>query len=73
MRTTIDLPTDLHTVAREMAHQQRTTLSQVITDLIRLGLRPIAADDVRASSHGLPAIRVGRPITAEDVRSLEDE
>ena len=38
MRTTIDLPDDIHALARELAHQQRKTLSQVITELVRTGL-----------------------------------
>ena len=71
MRTTIDLPADLHAVAREMAHQQRKSLSQVVAELVRLGLGPVGSVTVPVS--GLPTIRVGRPITAEDVRSVEDE
>ncbi len=71
MRTTIDLPADLHAVAREMAHQQRKSLSQVVAELVRLGLGPVGSVTVPVS--GLPTIRVGRPITAEDVRSMEDE
>lgn len=73
MRTTVDLPDDLHTLAREVAHQQRKTLSQVISELVRLGLKPGDPEPVAATRPGLPAINVGRPITAEDVRSLEDE
>lgn len=73
MRTTIDLPADLHAVAREIAHQQRKSLSQVVAELVRLGLGPSAtATSADLAAAGLPTIRVGRPITAEDVRSLED-
>jgi hypothetical protein len=73
MRTTVDLPADLHAVAREMAHQQHKSLSQVVCELIRLGLGPVDAPTAPGSASGLPSIRVGRRITAEDVRSLEDE
>ena len=78
MRTTIDLPADLHAVAREMAHQQHKTLSQVIAGLVRLGLGPISADASAAAKSGsagsgLPTIWIGRPVTAEDVWALEDE
>ena len=72
MRTTIDLPADVHALAREIAHQQHKSLSQVVTELIRLALSP---PDAPAPSPpaGLPTVRVGRIVTAEDVRSLEDE
>lgn len=72
MRTTIDLPADVHALAREMAHQQRKSLSQVVTELIRLALSPADAPPAPPAS-GLPSVRVGRVVTAEDVRSLEDE
>ncbi|WP_419921782.1 antitoxin [Candidatus Poriferisodalis sp.] len=73
MRTTIDLPADLHAVAREMAHQQHKSLGQVVAELVRLGLSPAGMETADVPASGLPTIRVGRPITAEDVRSLEDE
>lgn len=72
-RTTINLPEDLHAVAREMAHQQRKSLSQVVCELIRLALDPVDASMTPASAGGLPTIQIGRVVTAEDVRSLEDE
>lgn len=73
MRTTIDLPEDLHAVAREMAHQQRKSLSQVVCELIRLALGPVGESTDPAPAGGLPTIQIGRVVTAEDVRSLEDE
>lgn len=72
MRTTVDLPEDLHNLAREVAHQQRKTMSQVIAELVRLGLKPGNREPEAATNLGLPTISVGRAITAEDVRSLED-
>lgn len=71
MRTTVDLPADIHELARELAHQQNRTMSEVVTELIRMGLSP--AGSVQASAKGMPTISVGRKVTAEDVRSLEDE
>jgi predicted transcriptional regulator len=71
MRTTIDLPDDLHEVARQLAHQTNRSMSEVIAELIRLALhRP---EPVTAGARGLPQVVVGRPVTAEDVRSLDDE
>jgi len=72
MRTTIDLPTDLHELARQLAHEGNRSMSEVIATLIRQGLRrdePTISVGVR----GLPQVSVGRPITAEDVRSLDDD
>ncbi len=75
MRTTVDLPPDLHALARELAHQQKKTMSQVITDCVRsaLGIAPEEAPRVETTPSGWPIVKLGRPVTAEDVRSLEDE
>ena len=73
MRTTIDLPPDLHAVAREMAHRNHKTLSQVIAELVRLGLGPVPANAAPTARSGLPTIGIGKPVTAEDVWALEDE
>jgi len=72
MRTTIDLPDDIHTLARQLAHEGDRSMSDVITDLIRLGLRR-GRPETTTTSRGMPQVSVGRPITAEDVRSVEDE
>jgi hypothetical protein len=72
VRTTIDLPADLHDLARQLAHDGRRSMSDVIADLIRLGLgHHDPAPTV--SNRGMPMVSVGRSITAEDVRSLDDE
>jgi hypothetical protein len=47
-------------------------MSDVIADLIRLGLAQ-NAPTVPTTSRGMPQISVGRLITVEDVRSLDDE
>lgn len=71
MRTTVDLPADIHDLARELAHQQNRSMSAVLTELIRLGLNPSEA--TRPSPTGMPTISVGRSVTSQDVRSLEDD
>lgn len=49
-------------------------MSDVVTELIRLGLRREVADtEPRRSARGMPLIHVGHPVTAEDVRSLDDD
>jgi predicted transcriptional regulator len=72
MRTTIDLPADLHELARQLAHQGNRTMSEVIAELIRLGLRR-APSEPTPSRRGMPQLSVGRSVTAEDVRSLDDD
>ena len=72
MRTTINLPDDVHALAREIAHQQRKTLSQVITEFVRMGLEPVAEQSDPSTEPGLPTVRLGRRVTVEDVRALED-
>lgn len=47
-------------------------MSEVIAELVRLGLRREPATPL-TSVRGLPVVSVGRPITAEDVRSLDDD
>jgi len=74
VRTTIDLPDDLHKQALAIARDTRRTLSQTVADLIRRGL---GSGDTAAISTdprtGLPVVSVGTAVTSEDVRSLEDE
>jgi hypothetical protein len=75
MRTTIDLPDDLHAQALAIARDTHQTLSQAVASLIRRGLHsPAGNGDVAISSRtGLPVASIGRTITSEDVRRLEDD
>lgn len=73
MRTTVELPDDVHALAREIAHQQRKSLSEVVTDLIRSATGIAEEPQISRASSGMPIVHIGRPITAEDVRELEDE
>lgn len=80
MRTTIDLPDDLHQVIASLASSHRKSLSQTAVDLMRRGLegpRPpegARGDAPRTSSNtGLPLVHFARVITVEDVRALDDE
>lgn len=74
MRTTVDLPEELHDAARSLARDRGTSLSDAVADLMRRGLgqRGTVAFG-RSPTTGLPTARVGRVITSEDVRSLEDD
>ena len=78
MRTTIDLPDNLHRIAAGLARHTGRSLSQAVAELIQRGLESRPADPLAPaySVHagtGLPVARSGRAITADDVRSMEDE
>ncbi|MDN5931718.1 MAG: antitoxin [Pseudonocardia sp.] len=76
MRTTIDLPDDLHRIATSIARDTGQTLSATVTELVRRGLGTGESPIRRYTSprSGLPVVHLGRgPVTVEDVRALDDE
>jgi Arc/MetJ family transcription regulator len=74
MRTTIDLPDDLHRVATAIARDQGTSLSEAVAMLLRRAIGTAGDAEVITSERtGLDVIRLGRAISNEDVRSLDDE
>lgn len=75
MRTTVDLPGDLHRRASSLARDRRQSLSSTLADLVRRGLGdPVEQGGlVITYRSGWPVIHTGRVITTEDVRSLDDE
>jgi hypothetical protein len=76
MRTTIDLPDDLHRIVTSLATHTRSSLSQTAADLIRRGLALPGRDPpaiATSSITGLPVLHSSRPITPEDVKALDDE
>lgn len=79
MRTTVDLPEDLHRIVASLAVHTRRSLSRTAVELIRRGLAaeagrggPAAAVS-RSAKTGLPTVRLPRTVTPEDVKALEDE
>ncbi len=74
VRTTIDLPEDLHKQALAIARDTRRTLSETVADLIRRGLGAGSAVAISKDPRtGFPVVSVGTVVTSEDVRSLQDE
>lgn len=74
VRTTIELPEDLHQRARAIARDTSRSLSATVADLIRRGLGETRAGaPVRDELTGLLVVRLGTPTTSEDVRALEDD
>ena len=74
MRTTVDLPEDLHRQVRAIARDTHRSFSDTVADLMRRGLR---SDQTQAPSRsqrtGLPVVTLGTTVTTEDVRSLDDQ
>jgi predicted transcriptional regulator len=74
MRTTIDLPDDLHRQLASIARDTSQTLSQAVAALLRRALGQGRTAEVSQSSRtGLPVVSLGRVITTDDVRALEDD
>ena len=74
VRTTIDLPDDIHGLATAIARDAGTSLSETVTRLLRAALA--TPGPVRVSTDertGLRVISLGGVVTSEDVRSLDDD
>jgi hypothetical protein len=73
MRTTLDLPDHVHALVRELAHQQDKSMGTVVAELIMAARAPTRSKEQAFGARGFPVVSVGRPVTLEDVASLEDE
>jgi predicted transcriptional regulator len=74
IRTTLDLPDDLHERAKRIARDSSRTLSETVADLIRRGLESRPAPALaRSARTGLPVVSIGHVVTTEDVLSLDDD
>lgn len=73
-RTTVDLPDDVHRLAVSIARDSGTSLSETVTRLLRSALSAPGPVQISTSRRtGLRVASLGRPVTSERVRSLEDE
>ena len=75
MRTTVDLPDDIHRAALSLARDRGQTFSRTVADLLRAALHG-TDDDGEVETDpltGLPLVRLGRRVTPEDVAALQDE
>jgi predicted transcriptional regulator len=74
VRTTIDLPEDIHRVVAAIARASDTSLSDTVTRLLRAALSAPGPVRVTTSARtGLRVASVGRVVTSQYVRSLEDD
>ncbi|MGL5929157.1 MAG: hypothetical protein ACRCY8_09485 [Dermatophilaceae bacterium] len=76
MRTTVDLPDDLHRAVLLIARDRRQSLSRTVSDLLRAALEgdssgPRAPIEIHPDT-GFPLVRVGHRITDEDVAGLDN-
>lgn len=75
MRTTIDLPDDVHRAALQVARDRHQTLSRTVASLLRSalageqGTRSIEVDP----DTGLPTLHVSGPVNADDVAAAADD
>jgi Arc/MetJ family transcription regulator len=72
MRTTIDLDDELHAETLEEARRSRRSLSAVVNDALRRSLRPVAPVELDEVT-GLGVVRLGYPVTADDVDDVLDD
>lgn len=74
MPTTVDLPADLHRAVVRLARGSGTSLSETVTRLIRRALGGGETAILSTSARtGIETITLGRTITSEDVRALDDD
>ncbi len=82
MRTTLDLPDDLHRVVSSLALHTRRSLSATAVELMQRGLAAPAGRTDKAAARGnikrnpvtgLPLIDPKRVLTPDDVKALEDD
>lgn len=76
MRTTVNLPPEVHDRARRIADERRQSLSATLADLTIRGLASLG-EPAKVSIDpvsGLPALTLGHRVTAADVaEALVDE
>jgi hypothetical protein len=73
VRTTIDIPDEAYYIAKEIARDQNRALGRVVGDLILRSAKGPKSGSISMSDYGFPTFRCVRPVTTENVRSLDDE
>jgi len=74
MRTTIDIPDELHRITMAIARDHGASFSATVARLLQLALGAGGtAAVVPAERTGMEVLRLGRTITAADVRALDDD
>jgi len=75
MRTTVDLPPEVHDRAKRIADERRQSLSATLADLTIRGLASLG-EPAKVSTDpvsGLPTLTLGHKVTAADVAEVLDD
>lgn len=75
MRTTVDLPPEVHDRAKRLADERRQSLSATLADLTIRGLASLG-EPAKISTDpvsGLPTLTLGHRVTAGDVAEASDD
>ena len=70
MRTTVDLPDAMHVRVREVAAERGVSMSDLLVEFTAIGLERAAPAPEVDEETGLRLLRVGRPITTEEIASF---
>ncbi len=76
VRTTVDLPPDVHQRAKRLAAERHQSLSATLADLMIRGLASMGEPATVSTDpiSGLPTLTLGRRVTSDDVAAaLDDE
>ncbi len=73
MRTTVNLRDEAYEYARSIAHQERTSLGEVISDLILRRSDRSGDPVVTIGENGFPVVHTTIPLTVESVKRMLDE
>jgi hypothetical protein len=76
VRTSVDIPPDMHQRAKRLAAERHQSLSATLADLLVRGLASIGEPATISTDpiSGLPTLTLGRRMTSEDVaEALDDE
>jgi hypothetical protein len=78
VRTTLDIPDEAYYVAKAIARDQNRSLGGVVGELILHSSRGAKGGSsigspIEMSDYGFPTFRCARPVTTEDVKTLDDE
>ena len=74
MRTTIDLSEEAYQLAKAVARERNQSLGKVVSEfIIAAAEAPTPGIYIPDDPNALPVVRIGRRITSEEIKALDDE
>jgi hypothetical protein len=73
VRTTLDISDDAYYIAKAIARDQNRSLGRVVGNLILQSSKGAKGASIKMSDYGFPIFHCARPVSAEDVKALDDE